>query len=103
LFEVKTPSGTVYSVATDGGFNILDIQGHTVAAYNLSSAGPLSIPDALSWAYFAGTGVSGSTPLTNLYTIVTDVANVDPASQGDVFVVHGTGSYDSQTAPITLP
>ena len=103
LFEVKTPSGTVYSATTEGGFNILDDQSHTVAAYNLSVTGPLAVPNAGSWVYLAGPGVTGHTPLTDLYTIVTDMGSVDPTGQGYVFVVAGTGSYSSSTVPILLP
>jgi hypothetical protein len=103
LFQVKVPIGTVYSVTTEGGFNMLNPVSHTVAAYNLSASGALAVPSSASWVYFPGTGVFGGSSLTNLYTIVIDMGSLNPAGQGYVFVVIGTGSYTGTTSPVALP
>src|SRR5580658_3737776 len=100
LFEVKTPTGVPYIATTDGGFNILNIVGSTVAAYNLTVSGPLVVPDSGSWAYFSGTGVGAGTPLTTTSTIVVDMGSVDPTGQGYEFLVAGTGHYSGTTTAV---
>jgi flagellin-like protein len=103
LFEVKTPTGVPYVATTSGGFNILSIVGSTVAAYNLTASGPLVVPNAGSWVYFPGTGVSAGTLLTTSSTIVVDMGSVDPSGQGYLFLVAGTGLYSGTTTAVTLP
>jgi flagellin-like protein len=104
LFEVKSPDGSAYAVAGQGGFNILNTQGHTVASYNLSGPGPLAVADAGAWTYYTGTtGISATDPLSTLYTIVIDMGSADPSGGGYVFVALGTGAYSGATNALSLP
>jgi flagellin-like protein len=103
LFEVKTPGGPIYRTTSEGGFNILNGGGQTNAAYNLSASGPLAVPSADNWVYFPGSGVTHTTPLTSVYTIVIDMGSLSPVGQGYEFLVAGSGSFSGTTSPVSLP
>jgi archaeal type IV pilus assembly protein PilA len=102
IFEVKSPTGAFASATGHGGFDIVSVSGNAVAAWNNSATVSLAMPGASAWVY-PGTVVSGSTPLTTLYTLVIDMGSVNPAGQGYTLNAVGVGSYSGTTTPITLP
>jgi hypothetical protein len=104
LFKVVQPEGSVYAATTHGAFAILNASGHIVAAFNLTAGGPLAMSVSAGWSYFtSSTGVSSSSSLDSLYTIVIDMGSVNPTSQGYTFVAVGTGGYSGMTTPLALP
>ena len=98
--EVKSSGGTI--ATGTGGFYIVNTAGNVVACGTGSFA-------QTSWAYSTVTtpGVTASTPLTTLYTIVIDTgssAAINPwAGQGYSFIGVGVGSYSGTTSPVPLP
>jgi len=48
-------------------------------------------------------GVTPSTPLTNLDSVVVDMGTTDPMDQGYVFVLVGVGAFSGTTSPLALP
>lgn len=103
-FRVLNSSGVNYSASTDGGFNVLDESGQTVAAFNLTSGGTLSMVGPSQWTFFtAGTGVSSSTPFTSLYSVVVDMGKADPGGKGCSLIAVLTGPEAGSTSELTLP
>ncbi|MCI4365288.1 MAG: hypothetical protein L3K10_04415 [Thermoplasmata archaeon] len=98
LFEVKSSGGVVLTAASAGGFSIADVSN---ALVTFSSPANRTMAMTSGWAYVNGT--NPSTPITNLYTIVIDVGNGNPAGQGYTFQALGTGSYSGTTSPLSLP
>ncbi|MGI0129709.1 MAG: hypothetical protein ACREEC_06125 [Thermoplasmata archaeon] len=103
LYRVVDCNGTVYSASPDGGYDILNSRGHTLATFNLTAGGPLEARSAADWTYFtAVTGVSSRTLWNSTMTLVIDMGFADPANMGDVFSALGMGSY-SGTVSVDLP
>ena len=100
LFEVKIPAGTGYVPTGPGGFSVMNISGGIVAQTPISNGHWMLMND--TFATYA-VGISTSTPLTNLYTIVIDMGTLSPDGQGDTFVVMGTNGYTGTTSPVSLP
>jgi flagellin-like protein len=103
LFEVKTPSGSVYAGGASASFAVLNIAGVVAADSTPGAAMAMSA----TWAGYnaaIGTGITSSTPLTNLFTIVIDVgAAAATTGQGLTFVALGTGSFSGTTGALSLP
>lgn len=108
LFEVKTSSGSVYTAVAIGGFSVLNIGGVVVAQSTVTAGSGLAMSSVLTITA-AGTsaGITGSTTLSNLYTIVIDLGLVtggtSPTGTGLSFVALGTGGLSGATAPLSLP
>jgi hypothetical protein len=101
-FTVKAPGGANLSVDGQGGFNLLNPSGRTAAAYNMTEGGALAMAGGGEWTYStAATGVSSSTPLTTLYTLVVDVGSANPAGRG--YTLNAVTNSGETTTPITLP
>lgn len=104
LFKVENASGETYFATPDGGFDILDGLGHIVAAFNLSSGGPLSIPNATNWTYATGVPVASSTsPIPTTDSIDVDMGSVNPAGRGDRLAAISTGLVPGFIALLSLP
>ena len=97
--EVKSSGGTI--ATGTGGFYIVNTAGNVVAC---GTGGSFA---QTSWTYTTTPGVTASTPLTTLYTIVIDTgsnAATNPwAGLGYSFIGVGVGSYSGTTSPVTLP
>jgi hypothetical protein len=100
LFEVRTSTGNIYTLSDPGGFSVVGITGTVEASYAVGGSSLLVM--MTGFTYF-GSGVSPSTPLTNLDTIVIDMGTVNPVGTGLTFTVLGTGSYSGSTEPLALP
>jgi hypothetical protein len=99
-FRTLTSAGTVYSTPNGTpGFAILNTSGSVVAQWT-STNGSMFM-SAVGWTYSAG--VSSSTPLTNLYSVVIDMGKADPMGQGYTCVMVGVGAYSGTTSPLALP
>jgi hypothetical protein len=94
-FEVFSSGGAVLGGGAGGGFYILN-SGNTVVACGLVSAAA-GFAVMSGFTYTTAGGLSPSSPLTSLYTIVIDTgssAAVNPWSgQGNYFLTVGLGSY----------
>jgi hypothetical protein len=101
---VERSNGTNYSVPNDGGFDILNGSGAAVAAFNLSTAGPLAMSSPSEWVYFtSSTGVTAETSLTSIYTIVVDLGSVNPEGAGYSVVAVLTGPHAGNITAVGLP
>ncbi|MGP8159041.1 MAG: hypothetical protein ACLPWO_05485 [Thermoplasmata archaeon] len=100
LFEVSTAVGTIYTLAGPGGFSVEGITGTVEASYAVGASSLLVM--TTGFTYF-GSGVSPSTPLTSVDTILIDMGTVNTAGMGLTFTVLGTGSFSGTTAPLSLP
>lgn len=98
LFKVTDSAGTVVTAATLGGFTILNA---TDAVQAQSSARTTLSMDS-SWATYAP-GISGSTPLTNLDSILVDIGSGNPAGSALEFVASRIDGYTGNTSVLTLP
>ena len=102
LFTVKTAAGGNYSVLpSSGGFSVLSPSGHVTAQTNSTEMGN-ELWMNTNWQTYAS-GVSPSSPLNSLDSILIDVGTADPAGLGLAFVVYGDGGYAGSTSPISLP
>ena len=100
LFEVRTDVGSVYTISSPGGFSVVGITGTVEASYAVGGSSQLVM--MTGFTYF-GSGVSPSTPLTSLDTILIDMGTVNPVGTGLSFTVLGTGSFSGTTEPLALP
>jgi hypothetical protein len=100
LFEVKTDTGSFFTLNGPGGFSVLNITGGLEAAFSVGSSGPLAMTSGFT---DFGSGLSTSTALTSLDTILIDMGTTSPVGMGLSFVVAGTGSYTGTTEPVALP
>ena len=92
LFEVTTATGGGDTLASDGGFSILNITNGVVA----QSSPSLTLHMVDPWnTYNAPAGPA--TSLTPLDTIEVDVGTSNPTGTGLSFVVLGTGAYTGTT------
>ena len=102
LFQVKTPAGAVFANVGVASFAVMPIAGAPSATYMVAAAAGLSMTSG-GWTVYAA-GVSSSTPLTSLYTIIIDTGAASSISGlGYTFNALGTGSYGDSTSPVTLP
>ncbi|MGD0588725.1 MAG: hypothetical protein ABSA63_08060 [Thermoplasmata archaeon] len=99
VFEVETATGGLYSLASPGGFSVISITGSVDAEYPLGS---LNFMDMSSPFLFYGSGITNTTALTSIDTILIDMGNTDPAGIGLTFVVQGTNGYSGSIA-LALP
>jgi hypothetical protein len=97
-FEVHTAAGTNLTTAGANGFSILNIVDF-VAAQSGRSA---TLAMTAAFQYPSGLA-NNSTPLTNLYTVETDMGALNPGGQGYTFLAEGIGAYVGTTAPVALP
>ena len=100
LFEVRTSTGAAYELNATTGFSVMTI-GDNVAAQTPFTFGEPMAMDTTFSTY--GSGVSGSTDLTSVYTILIDVGTTNPAGMGLSFVASGTGDYTGSSSPVSLP
>lgn len=102
VFEVKASTGSVFAATTDAGVSVITTSSTVAASWTVTAAStPLAMPSS-GWTTF-GAGISGTTPLTNFYTIVVDVGSVNPSGVGLTFNGIGAGSYSGTTSPLPLP
>ena len=102
LLQVKTSVGTVAPIASTG-FYVVNVAGG-IAACSLTAANAgLSMGGSVQFTYPTAQGLTLSSSLTNLYTIVIDMGTTQPTGLGYVFDVAGQGSYSGTTAPLPLP
>jgi hypothetical protein len=98
LFQVRTATGANFTAGGPGGFSILNASGDVIA----QSAASAQLAMGTPFSIYAS-GVSGSTPLTDLDTIVIDVGPSSVAGMGYTFDAEGTGAYGGTTSALALP
>ena len=104
VFQVKTGAGAVANPAGAGGFYVVNITGNVVACVlPVATNGGLTMGGAAQFTYISATGITPSSSLTNLYTIVIDVGTARPTGSGYTFDALGQGSYSGVTGPLMLP
>jgi hypothetical protein len=85
-FEILDSSGAVLVVTGgDPGFSIINHTGVVSADY-LASGGVLNMTSG--WIY--SSGISASTPLSNLYSVRVDMGFANPHGMGDTFSARST-------------
>ena len=99
LFEVATATGGLYALASPGGFSVLSITGSVDAEYPLGSLNSMVMSSPF---FFYGSGITNTTALTSIDTILIDMGNTNPAGMGLAFVVQGTNGY-SGSVTLALP
>jgi hypothetical protein len=98
LFRVINSSGSTVSLSSFGAFAIVN---ETGSGLSWTNPGRDLVMNE-SWNSYAA-GVSGSTPLTNHYSILVDMGVVDPSGSHFEFVAYGVAPFVGSTYPITLP
>jgi hypothetical protein len=100
LFEVRTASGGLYAPNGPGGFSVMNIADSVEAQYPVPT--DYSMVMTAPFSEF-GSGVTNTTPITSIDSIVLDMGPTDPLGTGLTFTVLGTNGYSGSTSPIALP
>ena len=102
LFQVKTSVGTVAPIVGTG-FYVVNVAGGIAACSLTAASGGLSMGGSVQFVYPAAQGLTSSSSLTNVYTIVIDMGTTQPTGLGYAFDAVGQGSFSGTTAPLSLP
>jgi len=102
LFEIRTSAGAIYTLpAGTGGFSIINITGQLAAQSSAIATGaPMNM--TTTWTAY-GPGISGSSSLTNIFSILLDMGTNSPSGEGLALVAFGTNGYLGTTSPLPLP
>jgi archaeal type IV pilus assembly protein PilA len=103
LLEVKTSSGATFANTGAASFAVETISGTAAAYISIAAAAGLAMSATWPTANYAS-GITSSTSLTSLYSIVVDTgASTSQTGNGLTIIALGTGSFGDSTAPVSLP
>ena len=97
-FKVTNSSGNLVKVLGSGGFSIVS---RTMSVQAQSTPGSL-LSMSTEWSVY-GPGTSGSTPLTDLDSLLLDFGMTNASGLGDIVTAIETGAYAGGIAAQTLP
>ena len=88
----QTGRGSSYSPAAEGGFAIISSSEQVLANFTVSGPAPLAMSSPSAWTYHTtSTGISASSSLTSLCSIVVDMGSVDPGGAGYTLTANVVG------------